>query len=54
MDGVKKEQDEYGDFPVWVLQPRKETGGIDFVNKYPEYDGRGTIIAILDSGETED
>ena len=40
-----------GDFPVWALQPRAETGGTAFANKYPDYDGRGTIIAILDSGE---
>merc|ERR1712001_64095 len=37
-------------FPAWVLQPRKETGASSFVSKNPEYDGRGTIIAILDSG----
>ena len=37
-------------FPAWVLQPRKETGATSFVTKNPEYDGRGTIIAVLDSG----
>ena len=37
-------------FPAWVLQPRKETGASAFIAKNPEYDGRGTIIAILDSG----
>ena len=37
-------------FPAWVLQPRKETGASSFVSKNPEYDGRGTIIAVLDSG----
>ena len=37
-------------FPVWALQPRAETGATSFLNKYPNYDGRGTVIAIFDSG----
>lgn len=28
----------------------KQTGVEDFLKKYPEYDGRGTIVLILDSG----
>ena len=39
------------EFPVWALQPRIETGATAFLTKYPEYDGRGTVIAIFDSGE---
>ena len=38
-------------FPCWALQPRRETGATAFLAKYPEYDGRGTIIAIFDSGQ---
>ena len=38
-------------FPVWALQPRAETGATSFLNKYPEYDGRGTVVAIFDSGK---
>ncbi len=39
------------EFPTWALQPRAETGATSFLTKYPEYDGRGTIIAIFDSGK---
>ena len=38
-------------FPSWALQPRTETGAKQFVTRFPNYDGRGTIIAILDSGK---
>merc|ERR1712012_377550 len=38
------------EFPVWALQPRIETGATAFLNKFPTFDGRGTVIAIFDSG----
>jgi tripeptidyl-peptidase-2 len=37
-------------FPTWALQPRKETGATAFLAKNPQYDGRGVVIAIFDSG----
>ena len=41
---------ECDQFPEWALQPRKETGAASFVAKNPNFDGRGVVIAIFDSG----
>ncbi len=30
--------------------PKEEIGALDFIQKYPSYDGRGTTIAIWDTG----
>ncbi|KAK4306052.1 hypothetical protein Pmani_022096 [Petrolisthes manimaculis] len=42
--------DTLGEFPCWGLLPRKETGVLNLLSKNPSYDGRGTVIAIFDSG----
>ncbi|ORX65947.1 subtilisin-like protein [Linderina pennispora] len=37
-------------FPTHGLLPRADTQAGDFVRKHPHYDGRGTIVAVLDTG----
>ncbi|KAJ1963266.1 hypothetical protein GGI12_002155 [Dipsacomyces acuminosporus] len=37
-------------FPTHGLLPRADTQAADFVRKYPTYDGRGAVVAILDTG----
>ena len=37
-------------FPAVDLVPKKETGSLDFVRQYPDYDGKNVLIGILDTG----
>ncbi|PVU84883.1 hypothetical protein BB560_007238, partial [Smittium megazygosporum] len=37
-------------FPVEGLMPTEDTQASSFIKKYPHYDGRGTVVAILDTG----
>lgn len=34
-------------YPVCALKPKAETNVLNFLQKYPEYNGKDTIIAIL-------
>jgi hypothetical protein len=47
-----KQMGEYNNekYPVGALKPKAETGVLNFLQKYPNYNGQNTIIAILDSG----
>lgn len=37
-------------YPTSSLKPKAETGVLSFLAKYPNYNGTGVTIAILDSG----
>ncbi len=38
------------DFPTEGIVPKEETESLTFVTENPKWDGRGTIVAIFDSG----
>ena len=37
-------------YPIGALKPKAETGVLNFLSKYPNYNGTDVTIAILDSG----
>ena len=47
--GIKMATVVTEDFPVHGLLPKRETGAERFISKYPDYDGRGVLIAIFDN-----
>jgi tripeptidyl-peptidase II len=45
-----RNQNQSNDLPLGGLLSKTETGADEFLEKYPNADGRGTVVAIFDTG----
>ena len=43
-------QDPESGYTTRGLLPKAETGALRFLEEHPDYDGRGVVVAIFDSG----
>lgn len=41
---------EWDPFPTFSMVPKRETGADRFLSRLPDCDGRGVVIAVMDTG----